>query len=156
MIDKNVLGSGFYFNPLRANYCHTWHMENHPFLWRRIRRVRRIQVCMARKGLRVKQCPIQVFRKCHHHLRRADWTRCVVGFTSWTSWSLCWGSGDGGSGHAALPIHSSVAHTLLSRGLFLISPRFDTPLSLANTCCMSPCTAIDAGHHPRLRPLYVV
>ena len=26
-------------------------MENHPFLWRRIRRVRRIQVCMARKGL---------------------------------------------------------------------------------------------------------
>ena len=39
------------FNPLRANYCHTWHMENHPFLWRRIRRVRRIQVCMARKGL---------------------------------------------------------------------------------------------------------
>ena len=19
------------FNPLRANYCHTWHMENHPF-----------------------------------------------------------------------------------------------------------------------------
>ena len=39
------------FNPLRANYCHTWHMENHPFLWRRIRRVRRIQECMARKGL---------------------------------------------------------------------------------------------------------
>ena len=39
------------FNPLRANYCHTWHMENHPFLWRRIRRVRRIQVCMAREGL---------------------------------------------------------------------------------------------------------
>ena len=38
-------------NPLRANYCHTWHMENHPFLWRRICRVRRIQVCMARKGL---------------------------------------------------------------------------------------------------------
>ena len=29
----------------------TWHMENHPFCWRRIRRVRRIQVCMARKGL---------------------------------------------------------------------------------------------------------
>ena len=27
-------------------------MENHPFLWRRIRRVRRIQVCMARKGLK--------------------------------------------------------------------------------------------------------
>ena len=26
-------------------------MENHPFLWMRIRRVRRIQVCMARKGL---------------------------------------------------------------------------------------------------------
>ena len=26
-------------------------MENHPFLWRWIRRVRRIQVCMARKGL---------------------------------------------------------------------------------------------------------
>ena len=26
-------------------------MENHHFLWRRIRRVRRIQVCMARKGL---------------------------------------------------------------------------------------------------------
>ena len=26
-------------------------MENHPFLWRRIRRVRRIQVCIARKGL---------------------------------------------------------------------------------------------------------
>ena len=40
-------------NPLRANYCHTWHMENHPYLWRRIRRVRRIQVCMARKGLTV-------------------------------------------------------------------------------------------------------
>ena len=40
-----------FLNPLRANYCHTWHMENHPFLWRRIRRVRRIQVCMARKGL---------------------------------------------------------------------------------------------------------
>ena len=40
------------FNPLRANYCHTWHMENHPFLWRRIRCVRRIQVCMARKGLK--------------------------------------------------------------------------------------------------------
>ena len=39
------------FNPFRANYCHTWHMKNHPFLWRRIRRVRRIQVCMARKGL---------------------------------------------------------------------------------------------------------
>ena len=38
-------------NPLRANYCHTWHMENHPFLWKRIRRVRWIQVCMARKGL---------------------------------------------------------------------------------------------------------
>ena len=80
-------------------------------------------------NLRVKQCPIQVFRKCHHHLRRADWTRCVVGFTSWTSWSLCWGSGDGGSGHAALPIQSSVAHTLLSRGLFLISPRFYTLLA---------------------------
>ena len=28
-------------------------MENHPFLWRRIRRVRRIQVCMARKGLNI-------------------------------------------------------------------------------------------------------
>ena len=40
-----------HFNPLRANYCHTWHIENHPFWWRRIRRVRRIQVCMARKGL---------------------------------------------------------------------------------------------------------
>ena len=26
-------------------------MENHPSLWRRIRRVRRIQVCMARKGI---------------------------------------------------------------------------------------------------------
>ena len=26
-------------------------MENHPFLWRRIRCVRRIQVCMACKGL---------------------------------------------------------------------------------------------------------
>ena len=38
-------------NPSRANYCHTWHTENHPFLWRRIRRVRRIQVCMVRKGL---------------------------------------------------------------------------------------------------------
>ena len=42
----------FQLNPLRANYCHTWHMENHPCLWRRICRVRRIQVCMARKGLR--------------------------------------------------------------------------------------------------------
>ena len=42
---------GATFNPLRANYCHTWQMENHPFIWRRIRRVRRIQVCMARKGL---------------------------------------------------------------------------------------------------------
>ena len=40
-----------YLPPLRANYCHTLHMENHPCLWRRIRRVRRIQVCMARKGL---------------------------------------------------------------------------------------------------------
>ena len=29
-------------------------MENHPCLWRRIRRVRRIQVCMARKGLTAK------------------------------------------------------------------------------------------------------
>ena len=43
-------------NPLRANYCHTWHMENHPFLWRRIRRVWRIQVCMARKGLTTLTC----------------------------------------------------------------------------------------------------
>ena len=41
-------------NPLRANYSHTWHMENHPFLWRRIRRIRRIQVCMACKGLILK------------------------------------------------------------------------------------------------------
>ena len=34
-------------------------MENHPFLWRRIRRVRRIQVCMARKELR--SCPDTLF-----------------------------------------------------------------------------------------------
>ena len=46
-----VVGTINSYNPLRANYCHTWHMENHPFLWRRIRRVRRIQVCMARRGL---------------------------------------------------------------------------------------------------------
>ena len=45
--------SSLCFNPLRANNWHTWHMENHPFLWRRIRRVRRIQVCMARKGLMI-------------------------------------------------------------------------------------------------------
>ena len=44
-------GGGGEVNPLRANYCHTWHMENHPFIWRRIRRIRRIQVFMARKGL---------------------------------------------------------------------------------------------------------
>ena len=43
------------FNPFRADYCHTWHMENHPCLWRRIRCVRRIQVCMARKGLIIKK-----------------------------------------------------------------------------------------------------
>ena len=34
---------------------------NHPFLWRRIRRVRRIQVCMARKGLTIWR-PIFHFR----------------------------------------------------------------------------------------------
>ena len=39
------------FNPLRTNYCHTWHMENQSFLWRWIRRIRRIQVSMACKGL---------------------------------------------------------------------------------------------------------
>ena len=41
---------GFPFNPLRANYCHTWHMENHPFVWRRIRRVRRIKYVWPVKG----------------------------------------------------------------------------------------------------------
>ena len=51
---ENILTIWMHINPLRANYCHTWHMENHPFLWRRIRRVRRIQVCMARKGLILK------------------------------------------------------------------------------------------------------
>ena len=49
-------GTRIGLNPLRANYCHTWHMENHPFLWRRIRRVRRIQVCMARKGITLHGC----------------------------------------------------------------------------------------------------
>ena len=54
-LDTNMI------NPLRANYCHTWHMANHPCLRRRIRRVRRIQVCMARKGLSSQQEPY------HHH-----------------------------------------------------------------------------------------
>ena len=48
---EEMLFTSLKLNPLRANYCHTWHMENHPFLWRWIRRVWRIQVCMARKGL---------------------------------------------------------------------------------------------------------
>ena len=51
MLSTGCSYSTHWVNPLRANHCHTWHMENHPFLWRRIRRVRRIQVCMARKGL---------------------------------------------------------------------------------------------------------
>ena len=63
-------------NPLRANYCHTWHMENHPFLWRRIRRVRRIQVCMARKGLRclpVNCVLVQILTAdLHHQIKNRD------------------------------------------------------------------------------------
>ena len=62
--------STLFVNPLRANYCHTWHMENHPFLWRRIRPVRRIQVCMARKGLRLKPC--------FFHRLGGVWLQCLV------------------------------------------------------------------------------
>ena len=72
-------------NPLRANYCHTWHMENHPFLWRRIRRVRRIQVCMARKGLA--SIWVHRFIKCVFYTRRKRYGMWIYMLHNIVSWS---------------------------------------------------------------------
>ena len=50
-------------------------MENHPFLWRWIRRVRRIQVCMARKVLTNKE--EKQNNQMHHNVGKLDdwgWT----------------------------------------------------------------------------------
>ena len=93
LIDYFLPVRSWYINPLRVNYCHTWHMENHPCLWRQIRRVRRIQVCMARKGLT--GCMWTLF--CSMSTPRLlDWSTLLSKFFSFFfflpfgCWRVCW------------------------------------------------------------------